>query len=746
VGDPVLQPAGGTEKLAFTRTVRRFADDFTRSPGHGMGDWKSVSGSWEILFSFDPNRIPLQYALCGKPDGATPAVTLIKSPPWTGARMVFSVFPQSAGSFGVVLDRSADGKQALQILFDVTADSARATVSGNGAQATADLKGQLRLNQWHSIAIDRWAWVLSISLDETPVLTCTDLSTPMGDIGFMVASGSTVFDDVKLEELAWQADDGLAARIPWKPTAGATWFRREQAGTGPTLLGRGGAISTSLPPLKAVAVLLDERALGTCRVDCAGLVDAVPTATPHILHPAPFTEPPAVLSLAPAGEADAQLRRIAIAYTEPLADENVIGPYTFNERTIPDPSDYLDFTPEEHRQMLNLPEAEKYRRGQKPRPVIAHSRGQDNWNDDSPWRMDRGQWRLLDQTLQGAGQGAQLSYADELFGAYEVRMKVRLPEASSVAQVLLCGDPGKPHILRLVREKPATPATAVQPDPFEVALKADGGWHQVCLRVGNGGLATAADGGDWRTVTPRRGDAGFFALGIQSGRVDFDDVEFRLPRRSADGRNYSFANGETDWSREAHDGARWVDHGGISCRLASSWVSLVAPQGGGMIWNKHTFGPDVAVASNITEWSEWYGWDHNETHRHLPYDNICLVLGTDRNEKTGYRLEINSNNRTETILYRNNQPVARVAQNRGFPMYYVGGHFPFFPRRHWAALLKRGGALQGVLDGKVILTFTDPDPLPVSCIGLGGYQTHINFGPITIRLLNEKPAPTPPKS
>lgn len=734
------RPAARPGQLTFTRTVRRFADDFTRSPGHGMGDWRSVSGSWEILFSFDPNRIPLQYALNGKPDGTAPAVVLIKGPPWNGARLAFSIYPQSAGSYGVVLDRSADGKQALQVVFNVAAGSAKVTLSGNGAQGSADLKDRMRLNQWHAITIERWAWVLSICIDETPVLTCADLPLPAGDIGFMVTSGAAAFDDVKLDELAWQADDGKVSKISWKPSAGAAWFRRDHPDAGPTLLGRGGMVSTGLQPLKIEAVLLDERVPGACRVDCAGLVENTPAGSPRLLHRPLFGDSGPSLTLAPVGTGEVQLRRVAVAYCEPLSEEIVIGPYTFNEWTIPDPSDYIDFTPEEHAQMRSLPEAEKYRRGEKPKQVIAH-RGDDN----SPWYMDRGRWQLVDKMLQGIGPGAQLTYADEFAGDFELRMKVRLPDISSAAQVLLCGDPEKPYELKLVREKPGT-APGAQGDPFELSFKSDGAWHQLCVRISNTGLAAAIDDGEWRPLTGRRGDAGFFALGVKSGRGDFDDVEFRLPRRSPDGRNYSFMPAETDWWREATDGANWSDHGGISCRLASSWISLAAPKGSGMIWNKQRFGPDVAVATDITEWSEWYGWDHPETHRHLPYDNICLALGTERDGKTGYRLEVNSNNRTETVLYRNNQPVARVAQDGRFPMHYVGGHYPYYPRRHRISLIKRGSDLQGIVDGKIVVRFTDPEPLPVSCVGLGGYQTHINFGPIHVRQITEKPPATPPKS
>jgi hypothetical protein len=60
--------------------LRRFHDDFARSPGHGMDAWDLASGKWEIVFSFDPNQIPNQYSLHGRPEGSQ-AVALLRDAP-----------------------------------------------------------------------------------------------------------------------------------------------------------------------------------------------------------------------------------------------------------------------------------------------------------------------------------------------------------------------------------------------------------------------------------------------------------------------------------------------------------------------------------------------------------------------------------------------------------------------------------------------------------------------------------------
>ena len=98
----------------------------------------------------------------------------------------------------------------------------------------------------------------------------------------------------------------------------------------------------------------------------------------------------------------------------------------------------------------------------------------------------------------------------------------------------------------------------------------------------------------------------------------------------------------------------------------------------------------------------------------------------------GYRLEVNAENRSATVLYRRGKEVARVRQGYNFPIQYVGGHSPFSPRKNRVALIKKGGLIRAVVNGKEVLRYTDMDPLPVSRVGLGGYRTHVNFSHVEV--------------
>lgn len=73
-----------------------------------------------------------------------------------------------------------------------------------------------------------------------------------------------------------------------------------------------------------------------------------------------------------------------------------------------------------------------------------------------------------------------------------------------------------------------------------------------------------------------------------------------------------------------------------------------------------------------------------------------------------------------------------MKQDWNFPLRFIGSHMPFLPRTNRICLIKRGGLLRGIVNGKEVLTFKDPEPLAVSKVGIGGHDTHINFSHIEI--------------
>jgi len=267
-----------------------------------------------------------------------------------------------------------------------------------------------------------------------------------------------------------------------------------------------------------------------------------------------------------------------------------------------------------------------------------------------------------------------------------------------------------------------------------VPTPCDGAWHEVSLRSEGNRLSVCVDGGPPRTITAKQGDGGQIILRVPAGTVAFDDIEIGVPRRARTGVMSAFDRRETDWWRV---GGEWVDHAGITCALASNWVSLKAPRAEGWLWYKRAVPPDVQVAFNVEENTEWFGWHSHPSHVHHPFDNICVLLATGMNAKAGYRLELNARDRSLTALHRDGTQVASRRQDARFPMRYVGGHAPYRPRRNHIALVKRGPLLRVLVNGQEVLRYTDPDPLDVTRVAVGGYRTNINFSHLQVRALSQ---------
>lgn len=189
---------------------------------------------------------------------------------------------------------------------------------------------------------------------------------------------------------------------------------------------------------------------------------------------------------------------------------------------------------------------------------------------------------------------------------------------------------------------------------------------------------------------------------------------------------------------------------------AASGVAVVLPEGAGspaqqgaarftvpierpgryLAWARarwdNSCGNSFELQVDVEEYSDWYGWGRSPSHVHYPVDNICVVLAVGENPAQGYRLEVNARKRTRSVLYRNGVEVASVPQDQHFPLHYVGGHAPYEPRHSRITMRKRGAEVVVIINGRRVLAFVDPDPLPVSRVGIGGYRTHINFSNIEL--------------
>lgn len=727
------RPVGPVGEDGDTAAVRRFADDFSRSPGHGMAGWDLVRGEWEIAFSFDPNRVPFQYSLRGRPsesdDGE--AVALIEGPPWRGSRVSFSALPLEESRFGLVLDRRDEGRE-VRVELGLESGRGYLRIESPDHSLRRDLGRNLRPRQWHRMTVERWAGLLRVLLDGREVFLSTDLRPATGAVGLFVGQGTAFFDDFDTEQTHWWGENGGQFRVPWKAGPDARWFRPGSDGKDFVLLGRRGAISPGIPRA-ATGLLLREDPAGTaCLVEGPGWSEVNagpglrlyrrPSGGQHSNRP----EAPGLRLRAPE-EGESRIRRLAVRTGSPQARFYEVGPYHFSKKKVADPSDYLDFTEEEYEQMRESEDASKLRRRPRYRRVVGRG------GNKCVWQIRSGTWRLAEGVLSGGGPEAVLSHWQEIVSDLRAEMRVRLPRPDSAAGIQLYARPGAGASLRLARED--APESTVGSATVRLPAVSDSDWHTLSLQVDGDRLTASLDGGEPRTGTFERGAGGGVRLRVPAGRVEFDDVEFRIPRHTPDGSFYGFEERETEWWRE---GGRWIDHGGLACILASSWISLVAPEGAGMLWNKRRLGPDPMVAFNLEENSEWHGWGEKPSHTHHPFDNVRVALGPSNDVEKGYRVELNARDRSATILYRNGQAVARVAQDEDFPMRYRGGHSPYSPRKNRVAVMKQGAAVRVLVNGQNVLEFQDPEPIEVSRVGLGGYRTRANFSHVEVRRLGSE--------
>jgi len=727
--DADFVPVGPLGRPNASRGVRRFGDDFSRSPGHGLDGWET-NGDWRIAFTFDPNRIPYQYSLTGRASGR-PALAHLKGPPWRGVRLAFSLSPLEEGECGAALDlpgEAVTNGEGLRIGFRLNNGAASLRLTGAGLTDARPLGDALRLRQWHRVVVERWAWMLRVRLDGRAVIERADVRPETGGVGLFVARGAAAFDDVAVEEIPWIADDGREFRIGWQVEPRARWGRPRSERTEAALIGRRGAIHAALSGSALREVMLQETREGVGRCVVSGgetRERTLPDGTRVLVFGAGGAPLPQEIALRAASEKEVRIRRIALRGDSRAPDVYRMGPYTFEQSRIADPSDYLDFTPEEYAAIARSPEADKLLRQPKFMPLVGGSR--------SPWIRRGGWWVVRDGYLAGQGPGAEIRHWRDVIGDLELEMKVRRARPGSTGEVELYGGPTAGLRVRFGG------AGSGEAGIVHLDIPDDRDWHTLALQCTGQRLRAKVDEGAWRTFSARRGDGGQIRLRVATGRLEFDDILLVVPRRTARYRLYAFDRREADWWRL---GGEWVDHAGITCALASNWVALQAPEGQGWLLRKDTVASDLHVGFDVEENTHWYGWHSHPSHVHHPFHNICVVLAGAPDPAGGYRLEVNADRGTRTVLYRNGKPVATRRQDAAFPMHYVGGHAPYRPRRNRIELVKRGGLLRAQVNGREVLRYEDPTPLAVRHVLIGGYRTHINFSHIEIRELRPSGDPS----
>lgn len=713
--------------------VRQFGDDFSRSPGHGIQDWEVLSGNWDIEFSFDPNRIPNQYSLVGQAATGESAELVLKDKnTWDGFEFSFSVSPVENSIFGIAVtsecpetDGNVRSRKTSKVKFNLSEDKRDLEIKFSQERKKIKLGNIFRPRQWHRITLRYWGTCLSVIIDDHEMFFSGCLNTNRkNSVVFQIDRGMVVFDDVRIKELKYSLDDYDCHSINWEAGDNAEWYRPRKTIKGnPILIGTRGNITfpkSKLPirelfiqypalmkPLEIAGFRIADSKEGNCRY-----LPLDGSAYQFQLQ---------------AGKGSIEINRVDVLYDQQDVDQYRFGPFHFTRAKIEDPADYLDFTEQEYRQIADSSDIDKLRRLKKFIPLVGKNR------DITVWIVKRGLWRvhprngnLVNRKGNDIIQFSQQTGCDLIF-----KLRFCFPGAGGCFKIRLYQGGAQGINVEVKNGKPYS--CNVSKQTVSCSIPTNRKWHDLILKYKNGTLSVCID--DWKQtgIDVKKGEGDFIRLQAVSKKIEFDDIEILVDRKGEHEYFYSFDRRETDWWRYGTD--KWLDHGGISCALASNWISLVSPDGNGTLWNKRLFKPDLMVSFYIRENTEWYGWKKKPSHTHYPFDNVQVFLSEGQNSEKGYRLEVNAENRTETALYRNGVKVKTVRQDKSFPIRYRGGHAPYSPRKNRISLLKKGNVLKGFVNGKIVLEYQDPDPVTVDSVGVGGYKTRINFSNIEIKEL-----------
>ena len=415
------------------------------------------------------------------------------------------------------------------------------------------------------------------------------------------------------------ADDGKDLKIEWAQSEGANWVREEHK-SGMAMSGAAGEIKAGLGgiPLEEIVIEKqskseDESGLKPCSVAAAGLVQVADTAQSTLLRLPTTAEDSCTHATFSAAEPGVGFRRVALRFGRHTPPVFNIGPYTSAQAEMEDPSDYLDFTEAEYREMARSPEAAKLKRHAKIKSVIGHADDEET-APDSTWAA-----RGPSTRAKAASAAAPIPCSARAGNRqrHGNALQIRLGDATTTAEVELYS--GGDTSLRVQLAPETKPAPLPAGVAMKLDVKADKQWHEVALRVEGTRLSAKLDRAPLKEASFRRGDGDRVFLKILGGSVDFDDVEFIVQRESSKGVLYAFNQPEPDWIREPADNW-WTTAASPACSPQAD--SLVAPDSKTMMWNKRTFSSNALVTFNIEENSEWYGWDKYPNHTHFPFDHV----------------------------------------------------------------------------------------------------------------------------
>lgn len=192
-------------------------------------------------------------------------------------------------------------------------------------------------------------------------------------------------------------------------------------------------------------------------------------------------------------------------------------------------------------------------------------------------------------------------------------------------------------------------------------------------------------------------------IGIAGALPDLAKMEVESPHVY----DYTFTSAPTDWKVES---GVWEMTNRWSCSPGWSWFGGRSDETAA-IWNKRKFQGDISAQvyfafkmglSGSSKWQEY------------PTDVAVGICGDGANLGTGYTFIAGADDNTHSILLKNGKIVADTSVSDAILPRLTDG-LPgneLLHRRWWYARIdKVGNRIEARLDDKLILSYTDPDPI-----------------------------------
>ena len=774
-------------RIVARRVEEAFFDDEFTWDEEETGAWRPASGCWDLATTIDAwiaaDRGPFATSSYrARPAEGAPALSLADIPPTGRIHVAVVAFLPEGGEAGIAFSVAERGEGpafgAVLVTPGPDGEGTARLVSASGGELrelTPPTRAYVRAGAWTSIEVwSDWDWVRA-AVGGKVVLEAETADLPVGRVGLVALRGGAVlFDDFRMRP--WQV---VRERVPGERIA---WSRSEAPG-------RAGVLFRPDLPVAPGGFRLEARG---AKGGAAPLPVPVSGGVHQDIWKPEARGPAASLAVDVSGP---HVIKIADGKT---VDDKVVGMKAGGVKAVgggavdAEPERFVPLTPG----ILVPPGASLGHVIMEPstRPLEVDLFASDFTVPYVRLPFGRGVLRLVGDRLQptsgtwrcygapakrsrGArteAQGAQGNLICDAPGLGAIWLPRPCPgDARLEAEVLLAakpgfrqagvvlaGDPRSPRgasrytlaVEHTSADDEEAPGAADELSPARLVLRRTaeevascplpeasgqpgGGARSVRLALERRGadLIACLDGRpvfSWRDGEPLTDDgAGLFAVG---GRATFKRASVRHLRATRS----DFRSVAPEWQPLSGE---WRPHTGLSCIPWDHWITAFGAEGDpACLGLRREPVRDVCVATRISEAGKGF---ENRTHVHYPMHDISVTLRgrLDAARSAGYRfLFAPLPAKRGVVLFRDG---LEVASSDSFAT-WMGDHNNE-PRQFTVVVRAVGARVSCEIDGRQVLEWTDPVPLPAGEVILGSEKGRVNFADVTVMDVHVEGAPGP---